>query len=73
MESSDNFKFKHQLSWDDKAKLNPLYAIMSDDFLKGSSTDFKQEELDKFYLKGSKFWNRWFAPVFESSDDLNFP
>jgi len=70
MSDSDNYKFEHELSWEEKARLNPLYSIMSDDFLKSSSTDFKEDELDKFYLQGMKFWNKWFAPIFENSVNL---
>src|SRR6266536_2817475 len=57
--------FKHELSWNDKAKINPLFAIMSDDiFANANIDDISQEQLDAFYLKGKVLWDRYLGPYF---------
>lgn len=56
-------KFKDELNWEEKAKINPLYAIMSDDVFKNSTKNPSDEEVRILYKKGERFWKRWFGPL----------
>lgn len=50
----------HENSWDDKAKENPLFAVMTTPNYHDSGTkieDFTQEELDFFFEKGRRVWH----------------
>lgn len=66
--ANDIDKFKKDFNWEDKARINPLYAIMSDSVFKDSGGEPTEEELRVLYSQGKKFWNKWFAPLFWDSD-----
>ena len=62
-----NKSFKHKISWNEKAKINPLFAIMSDDiFANVNIKDISKDQLDVFYSKGKVLWDRYLAPYFLS-------
>lgn len=64
-------------TWEEKARENPLYGVMSDERFadSGNPTD---EELDIFYSQGRKFVSRWISPwlieteTAENADVLEF-
>lgn len=71
--AQDLEKFKKDINWEEKARSNPLYAIMSDDVFKGSGDEPTMEELTILYSQGEKFWKKWFEPLFwdkQSTKDL---
>lgn len=55
--------FKDDLSWEDKAKLNPLFAVMSDEIFKDSGSQFSENQLAVFYDQGRRFWNLWLRQI----------
>lgn len=63
-------QFKDNLSWEEKAKLNPLFAVMSDDIFKESGTAFTEEQLAIFYLQGERFWKRWLETLLWDKTDI---
>jgi SAM-dependent methyltransferase len=60
-------KFKDELSWEEKAKKNPLYAVMSADERfaeKGSDpADWTEEDLEIFFKKGKMLFDSFILPV----------
>lgn len=63
--------FKDELSWEEKAKINPLFAIMSDKIFDNSSTEFTNSELSIFYSQGERFWKRWMQPLLWDVKDVS--
>ena len=60
--------FKHKLSWEDKAKENPLFAVMSAERFadKGSNPeDWSAEDLQAFFAKGQFMFDNFLRPVIE--------
>lgn len=68
--STDLNKFKDNLSWEEKAKLNPLFAVMSDEIFKDSGTEFTSEQLSMFYQQGENFWKRWLQSLLWNKKDV---
>ena len=54
-------EFREQLSWEDKAKSNPLFAVMSVDAF-GDSGAPTPEELEQFFQDGELKAQRWLLP-----------
>lgn len=69
--SKDLNQFKNELSWEDKAKINPLFAVMSDDIFKESGVEFTEEQLAVFYEQGERFWKRWLQSLGWDKYDLS--
>jgi ubiquinone/menaquinone biosynthesis C-methylase UbiE len=67
--AQDLDKFKKDINWEEKARKNPLFAIMSDDIFKSSGDEPTTEELQLLYAQGEKFWKKWFAPLFWDKTD----
>jgi SAM-dependent methyltransferase len=65
-------QFKHELSWEEKAKRNPLYAVMSADdrFAEKSSdpSDWTDEDLQIFYKKGQMLFDSFLRPILLRAD-----
>lgn len=55
-------------SWDEKAKINPLYAVMAVEEFVESGPIPTQEELDIFYESGEKKVNKWIYPWLLETD-----
>lgn len=53
-------KFKRDLDWEEKAKINPLYAIMSDPAFSEENTSLDEKKLASFYGKGERIWKIFF-------------
>jgi ubiquinone/menaquinone biosynthesis C-methylase UbiE len=52
--------FKKELNWEEKARINPLYAIMSDKEFKEKDTELSEANLSLFFSKGKRIWNEFF-------------
>jgi SAM-dependent methyltransferase len=53
-------------SWEEKAKENPLYAVMTIPQLEDAeSSEFSEEHLELFFEKGRKLAGRWVYPTLE--------
>jgi SAM-dependent methyltransferase len=65
-------KFKHDLSWEEKAKKNPLYAVMSanETFAEKDAdpTKWTKEDLEIFYQKGQMLFESFIRPVLLRTD-----
>jgi SAM-dependent methyltransferase len=65
-------KFKHDLSWEEKARRNPLYAVMSaNDIFAEKSSDpsaWTKEDLEIFYQKGRMLFDAFIRPVLLRAD-----
>lgn len=59
-----NNRYKKELTWEEKAKINPMYAVMSVDEFEEADTNPTKEQLELFYSQGERFWNRWFHSFF---------
>lgn len=66
-------KFKHKLSWDEKAKLNPLYAIMSVEDFRDSTAEFSPEELKQFLRDGEEKVNAFIKPWLQQTEQWPQP
>ncbi|MDP3880104.1 MAG: class I SAM-dependent methyltransferase [Dehalococcoidales bacterium] len=59
--------FKHDLTWEEKAKLNPLYAVMSQsDWFKNKNADvssWTEDDLKKLYAKGQLIYDAFLYPI----------
>lgn len=67
-------KFKDELTWEEKAKQNPMFAVMSDEIFLEATAQFSEEQLEVFYKQGERFWKRWFDNIlwnYENIDQLN--
>ncbi len=62
-------RFEEEISWEEKAKINPLYAVMSEEIFQTAEAEPTPEQLNLFYHKGKKIWNRYFADVFSQYSD----
>ncbi len=58
--------FEDTLTWEEKAKENPLYAIMSHKEFEGAQSEPAPEQLAGFYGKGVHLWNAHFKSAFET-------
>lgn len=56
-------KFKKEMTWEQKANENPLFAIMSDNIFEDKSKEFNAEDLDAFYKKGKLLWKKYFSDL----------
>jgi SAM-dependent methyltransferase len=64
--ADDNFK--KNLSWEEKARKNPLFAVMSvDQFVeKGADpNEWTREELDRFFDKGKRLYDVFLCPLLQ--------
>jgi len=52
--------FKKHLNWEEKAKINPLYAIMASNEFEAENTELSSENLEIFFSKGERIWNNFF-------------
>ena len=53
--------FKKDLTWDEKANENPLFAIMSDKIFENKTKDCSLQDLKIFYKQGELFWKKYFS------------
>lgn len=58
--------FEDTLTWEEKAKENPLYAIMSHQEFEDAQSEPTAEQLGTFYGKGVFLWNAHFKNGFET-------
>ena len=61
-------RFKKEMTWEQKANENPLFAIMSDKVFEDKSKEFDANDLDAFYKKGKLFWKRYFSDLINEED-----
>ena len=60
-------KYLHDMTWEEKAQVNPLYAVMSvSEF--AQSGEPTEEEFERFYEEGLVKVNRWIAPWLQETD-----
>jgi len=55
------YRSRQDLDWEQRAKINPLFAIMSEDVFRESGAIPTPAELGRFYSKGKMIWNRYFG------------
>ncbi|MFN0276210.1 MAG: methyltransferase domain-containing protein [Chitinophagales bacterium] len=56
--------FKKDLEWNEKANINPLYAIMStQEFENAEEKNISTEQVAKFYDAGKQIWDTNFQPA----------
>jgi SAM-dependent methyltransferase len=56
-------------SWEEKAQENPLFAVMTTPDLKDSDCEsFTQEELERFFAKGVRVYNKHIKPCVDLMD-----
>lgn len=70
-----NQDYLKSYSWDKKARVNPLYAVMSDKvFMDAPADNFSQEQLDLFFAKGERIFSYALNPILTrlSPDKNNF-
>ena len=59
-------KFRQELTWEEKAKQNPLYAVMSAEQFAdktGDPSTWTQEDLAMFFAKGQAMYENYLRPV----------
>jgi SAM-dependent methyltransferase len=57
-------KFKKDISWEEKAKINPLFAVMSsEDFVNVGAEKWTDEDLEKFFTKGQFLFDVFINPI----------
>jgi SAM-dependent methyltransferase len=61
--------FKHDLTWEEKAQNNPLYAIMSDEMFEQSGGVPTTEQLNSFYARGVEIWNQQLESGFSLAEE----
>lgn len=49
-------------TWEEKAKENPLYGVMSEERFAESSGEPSKEEFEQFYARGREMVAKWIAP-----------
>lgn len=55
--------FKHDLTWEQKANENPLFAIMSHDIFATKTKEIDANDLARFYKNGELLWKRFFSDL----------
>ncbi len=55
-------EYLEEKSWEEKAKENPLYGVMSLDEFSGSGPEPSPEELELFYSRGREMVDQWIKP-----------
>jgi SAM-dependent methyltransferase len=66
MKSVVDDNFRENLSWEEKAKINPLYAVMSSDAFKDTGPDkWSDAELSTFFAKGKYMYDLFLKPILE--------
>lgn len=61
-------EFKDDLTWEQKANENPLFAIMSDDVFKNKTKEISANDLTAFYKKGELLWKRYFSDLINENN-----
>jgi len=56
-------EFKKSLDWEEKAKRNPLFAVMSVSDFEEKTSDFSEGDLERFFEKGELLFSRHFEPL----------
>lgn len=64
----EKITFKKEMTWEQKANENPLYAIMSDDVFENKSTELNQDDLTLFYKKGELLWKRYLSDLINENE-----
>jgi SAM-dependent methyltransferase len=60
---SKNNAWRQEVDWEEKAKTNPLYAIMSEEVFSESSATPTPAELNILFAKGQRIWESWMQPA----------
>jgi len=60
------------ISWEEKARENPLYAVMTtDDVADAGADNFDPKHLETFFAKGEALFAKHIAPLLQRSPDSN--
>lgn len=62
--------FTENLPWEEKAKINPLFAVMSEEKFRDSTSDLSEEEILSFYKQGERMVKKWIVPWLNSEYQL---
>ncbi len=71
MTSTVDAKYKTEMTWEEKAQANPLYAVMSINEFKsrgGDAQEWSQEDLELFYEKGQYIYEINLKPLLRRAD-----
>jgi SAM-dependent methyltransferase len=69
--SKDLKAFKDELSWEEKAQKNPLFAIMSDEEFEQSDGVPSQAQLDRFFKRGRQIWDQLLGGSYAMAKEKN--
>lgn len=67
----DLTNFKKELTWEEKARENPLFAIMSQDEFTNSTGVPTEEQLKRFFDRGEQIWDQMLESGFALARELN--
>lgn len=67
---NDKKAFKKDLTWEEKASENPLFAIMSDKIFENKSKKIDAGDIKTFYKKGELLWKNYFGDLV---NEINLP
>ena len=66
MEHLADKNFKENLSWEGKAKQNPLFAVMSDEkFSNIGPNEWTEKDLERFFAKSQFMYDVFFDPIIQ--------
>jgi SAM-dependent methyltransferase len=63
--------FKDELSWEEKAQRNPLFAIMSDEEFEQSGGVPSEAQLTRFFQRGRQIWDQLLEGSFALAKEKN--
>ncbi len=63
-------EFKKSLDWEEKAKRNPLFAVMSVPDFEEKTSEFTDGDLERFFEKGELIFRRHFEPLLSQTGML---
>ena len=63
-------RYLHDLSWEEKARQNPLYGVMSVDAFAKAGSEPTNDQLKRFFSEGEAKAAQWLLPWLEATDTL---
>lgn len=67
----DLTNFKKDLTWEEKARENPLFAIMSQEEFTNSTGEPSEEQLQHFFNRGVQIWDQMLEGSFALAHEMN--
>lgn len=57
-----------EMTWEEKAKVNPLYGVMSEERFAESGAQPTEEEYEQFYARGHEMVRKWILPWMQETN-----